>query len=183
MDKTHEAISRVLLTRQQLQTRIDELGAQLAADYAGKDLLAVCILRGAAHFFSDLMLAMPGECVYDFAACSSYGGGVRSSGTVTLTRDLTEPVEGRHVLLIDDVLDSGLTLRFLRDHILQSKPASVRLCVLLDKPQGRREEISADYVGFTIAHEFVVGYGLDYDQRYRNLPYVGVLKPEIYGGK
>lgn len=170
-------IERVLLTQEQLQARVRELGAALSADYAEKTPVFIGVLRGAVHFFADLMQHFPHPCQYDFIGAASYGDGTQSSGRVQLTKDVMTDLNGRHVVIVEDILDTGLTLRFLTDWLKSKQPASLRLCVLLDKPERRRAEISADYIGFTIPNEFVVGYGLDYQEQYRNLPYVGILKP------
>ena len=170
-------IERVLLTQEQLQARIRELGAALSADYAEKTPVFVGVLKGAVHFFTDLTLQFPHPCQYDFIGAASYGDGTLSSGQVKLTKDVMTDLSGRHVVVVEDILDTGLTLRFVTDWLRSKQPASLKLCVLLDKPERRRTEISADYIGFTIPNAFVVGYGLDYQERYRNLPYIGVLKP------
>lgn len=170
-------IERILLTQAQLQTRIRELGAALSADYAEKTPVFVGVLRGAVHFFTDLTLRFPHPCQYDFVGAASYGDGTQSSGQVRLTKDVMTDLKGRHVVVVEDILDTGLTLRFVTDHLRSKQPASLKLCVLLDKPERRRANVAADYVGFTIPNEFVVGYGLDYQELYRNLPYIGILKP------
>ncbi|MBQ6430892.1 MAG: hypoxanthine phosphoribosyltransferase [Oscillospiraceae bacterium] len=170
-------IERVLLTQEQLQTRIAELGAALSADYADKTPVFIGVLKGAVHFFTDLTLQFPHPCQYDFIGASSYGDGTQSSGQVKLTKDVMTDLQGRHVIIVEDILDTGLTLRFVTDWLRSKGPASLKLCVLLDKPERRKAKLSADYIGFTIPNEFVVGYGLDYQELYRNLPYVGVLKP------
>lgn len=170
-------IDRILLTREQLQTRVCELGKTLSADYADKKPVFIAVLRGAVHFFADLMQQFPHSCQYDFVGAASYGDGTQTSGKVQLTKDVVTDLRGRHVVIVEDILDTGLTLRFVTDWLESKQPASLKLCVLLDKPERRRADIAADYVGFTIPNEFVVGYGLDYQERYRNLPYIGILKP------
>ncbi len=170
-------IERILLTQEELQARVKELGAVLSAEYAEKTPVFVGVLRGAVHFFTDLMLHFPHPCQYDFIGAASYGDGTQSSGQVMLTKDVMTDLQGRHVVVVEDILDTGLTLRFVTDWLKGKNPASLKLCVLLDKPARRRADISADYIGFTIPNEFVVGYGLDYQELYRNLPYIGILKP------
>ena len=167
-------LERVLLTKEEIQSRVAQLRAQLARDYDGKDPVFLGVLKGAVPFFKDLTSEIPIRCSYDFIYASSYGAGVQSSGQVHLLKDASMELRGRHML------DTGYTLDFLQKHLLQKKPASLRFCILLDKPKGRKVAFKADYVGFTIPNEFVVGYGLDYNEAYRNLPYVGVLKSEIY---
>lgn len=170
-------IERVLLTQEQLQARIKELGAALSADYAEKTPVFIGVLKGAVHFFTDLTLQFPHPCQYDFIGASSYGDGTQSSGQIRLTKDVMTDLTDRHVVVVEDILDTGLTLRYVTDYLRSKHPASLKLCVLLDKPARRRAELAADYIGFTIPNEFVVGYGLDYQERYRNLPYIGILKP------
>lgn len=170
-------IERILLTQEQIQARIRELGAALRADYADKTPVFIGVLRGAVHFYTDLTLQFSEPCQYDFIGAASYGDGTQTSGQVKLTKDVMTDLRGRHVVVVEDILDTGLTLRFVTDWLRSKEPASLKLCVLLDKPERRRADIFADYVGFTIPNEFVVGYGLDYRELYRNLPYIGVLKP------
>lgn len=174
------AIERVLLTEEQIQSRVAELRNTLAAEYEGKNPILIGVLKGAIPFFRDITLKMPIPCNYDFVCASSYAAGTQSAGTVTLLKDTAMDLRGRHVVVLEDILDTGYTLDFLKAHLLQKEPASLKLCVLLDKPERRRVDIEADYVGFTIPNVFVVGYGLDYMEYYRNFPFVGVLKPEIY---
>lgn len=170
-------IERILLTQEEIQTRIGELGAVLSAEYADKTPVFIGVLRGAVHFFTDLTLQFPHPCQYDFIGAASYGDGTETSGQVKLTKDVMTDLRGRHVIVVEDILDTGLTLRFVTDYLRSKQPASLKLCVLLDKPERRRASISADYIGFTIPNEFVVGYGLDYNELYRNYPYIGVLEP------
>lgn len=170
-------IERVLLSQEQLQTRIRELGAVLTAEYAEKTPVFIGVLKGAVHFFTDLVQQFLKPCQYDFIGASSYGDATQTSGQVKLTKDIMTDLRGRHVIVVEDILDTGLTLHFVRDYLMSKQPASLKLCVLLDKPERRRADVSADYIGFTIPNEFVVGYGLDYRELYRNLPYIGVLKP------
>lgn len=178
----HPDLERVLLTEAQLQEGIDALRERLAADYSGRNPLFVCILKGCVHFYSDLLKRMPFPCEYDFIVCSSYGESTESAGTLQITKDLSVDIAGRDVILVDDIIDSGLTLDLLTRILRKRGPASVKTCTLLDKPERRTSQISADYSCFTIPNAFVVGYGLDYSQHYRNLPYIGILKPEIYRG-
>ena len=173
-------IERVLSSEKQLQERIAELGKQLAADYADKEPIFVGVLKGVVNFFTDMVRATPIRCQYDFMAVSSYGSGTSTSGNVRLLKDISTDIHGRHVIILEDILDSGLTLEFVKKRLLSMEPASLKICTLLDKPERRKVDIYADYVGFTIPNEFVVGYGLDYQEFYRNLPFVGVLKPEVY---
>ena len=173
-------IERILISEEQLQSRIAELGRELAADYDGKTPVFVGVLKGVVNFFTDMVRATPIRCEYDFLAVSSYGSGTSTTGTVTMQKDLSCNIKGRHVVILEDILDTGLTLQFVTEHLRAMEPASLKICTLLDKPERRRVDIYADYIGFTIPNEFVVGYGLDYKEVYRNLPFVGVLKPEVY---
>lgn len=138
------------------------------------------MLKGVVNFFTDMVQATPIRCQYDFLAVSSYGAGTTTSGQVKMLKDVSTDIRGRHVVILEDILDTGLTLEFVRKHLLEKGPASLKICTLLDKPERRKVDITADYVGFTIPNEFVVGYGLDYQEFYRNLPFVGILKPEVY---
>lgn len=171
---------RILLPAQQIHARIQEMGAQIHADYPNGSLHLVCILKGACFFLADLARAINREVVIDFMGISSYGRGKTTSGAVRLTKDLDLPVEGVDILLVEDIVDSGVTLNYLVKVLEQRKPRSVRIAALLDKPERRRRPVKAAYVGFEIPDEFVVGYGLDYDERYRNLPDVCVLEgPQV----
>lgn len=176
----HDDIERVLISEEEIHARITELGAQLTADYADKNPIFLGVLRGVVIFYADMVRAVPIPCEFDFMAVSSYGSGTETSGNVNITKDMSIDIKGRHVVILEDVLDTGLTLQAVVKLLHQRGPASIRICALLDKPARRRVDITADYTGFTIPNEFVVGYGLDFDDQYRNLPYVGVLKPEIY---
>jgi hypoxanthine phosphoribosyltransferase len=160
----------VLFTRQQIAERVTEMGAQITQDLAGEKLVMVGVLKGAAPFLADLSRAIQVDATFDFVAVSSYGKGQRTSGAVKLIKDLDEPIEGKNVLIVEDILDTGLTLAFLRKLFLQHHPKSLRIAALLDKPSRRIERIEADYVGFSIPNLFVIGYGMDYAERYRNLP-------------
>ena len=176
----HNDIAETLLSEEQILKRVQELGAQISEDYAGENVLLVCILKGAVVFFSDLARNLSIQCAMEFMAISSYGGGVKTSGIVRIAKDVDTSLTDRHVLIVEDIMDSGLTLNHLRRLLQARNPKSMRIVCLLDKPERRECEITPDYCGFTIPNKFVVGYGLDYDGRYRHLPYVGVLKPEIY---
>ena len=175
----HDSIERVLLTEDQIKTRIEELGRELAADYADKNPIFVGILKGVVIFFADIVRAVPIPCQFDFMAVFSYSG-TNSTGIIKVKKDLSADIEGRHVVILEDILDSGLTLKYTTEYLKSKNPASVKICTFLDKPERRQSDIVADYIGFTVPNLFVVGYGLDYDEEYRNLPYVGVLKPEAY---
>jgi hypoxanthine phosphoribosyltransferase len=176
-------IQSVLLTPEQIQARVAELGAQISRDYEGKDPVLVGVLVGAAVFTADLLRTITIPCFLDFVAISSYGKESRSSGVVRIIKDLEETVESRHVLIVEDIVDTGLTLNYLLDLMRHRNVASVRTCAMLDKPSRRLTDVPCEYIGFEVPDEFVVGYGFDFAQRYRNLPYVGVLRPEVYGGK
>ena len=175
-----EDIDRVLLTEDEIQQRVAELGEQLSQDYAGKDLVIVCILKGALHFMADLTRKISIPLDMDFMAISSYGASTKSSGEVRILQDLDAAIANRHVLIVEDIVDSGLTLKYLVDNLSSRRPASLKIATLLDKPARRVVPISPDYNGFLIPDEFVVGYGLDYAEKYRNLPFIGILKPEVY---
>ena len=177
-------VAQVLLTEAVIKQRVAELGAQISADYAGKDLMLVCILKGANIFLADLVREITIPLSYDFVAVSSYGADTKSSGVVRILKDLDESVESKHVLVVEDIVDTGLTLRlsYLLENLRSRRAASVKICTLLDKPSRRRMDVPVDYFGFRVEDQFVIGYGLDYAGMYRNLPYIGILKPEIYGG-
>ena len=177
-------IQTVLVSEEQLRAKVAELGARISQDYAGKDLLLVSILKGAVVFMADLMRAVTIPCSIDFMVVSSYGGtNTQSTGLVKIVKDLDADLSGREVLIVEDVLDTGVTLSNLVPMLKMRHPNSVRICAILDKPARRKTDIRADYTGFEVPDAFVVGYGLDYDEKYRNLPFVGVLKPEVYGGE
>jgi hypoxanthine phosphoribosyltransferase len=178
----HDDVEEILLTGEQIADRVAELGAQLAADYAGRDPVLVSVLKGSIVFLADLIRAMETSVSLDLMEVSSYGASTETSGQVRILKDLSKPIEGRDVIVVEDIIDTGLTLNYLLKYLHDKGPASVRICCLLDKPARRLAEIPIDYRGFTIPDRFVIGYGLDYDERYRNLPYVGVLKPSVYGG-
>jgi len=165
-----------------LRTRVTELGAQIAADYVGKDLTLLVILKGSVIFAADLARAIDLPLSLDFMGLSSYGAETKSSGVVRITQDLSRPVEGRHVLIVEDIIDTGLTMKYLLENLQSRHPASVKVCSLLEKPARAEHTVEIDYLGFTIPDAFVVGYGLDFDEVYRNLPFIGVLKEEARGG-
>ena len=173
-------IQQVLFSEEELDRRVSELAEQINRDYADKEILLVSVLRGSFIFMADLARKITRPCRIDFMSVSSYGKGTSSSGQVQITKDLSEDISGLHVIVIEDILDSGNTLSYLLRILEQRKPASIRLCTLLDKPDRRKVEVAVHYSGFTIPDAFVVGYGLDYAERYRNLPYIGILKPEVY---
>ncbi|MEG0267944.1 MAG: hypoxanthine phosphoribosyltransferase [Carnobacterium sp.] len=173
-------IERVLFSREVLAERTLELGKELTVDYKEKTPLVVGILKGATPFLSDLIKEMDVYLEMDFMDVSSYGGGVTSSGEVKILKDLDTNVEGKDLLIVEDIIDSGRTLNYLIEMFRYRKANSIKIVTLLDKPEGRVVDVKADYVGFLVPNEFVVGYGLDYDEKYRNLPYIGILKPEIY---
>lgn len=174
-------IQKVLLTQEQIQNRIRELGEELTAEYAGKNPVIVGVLKGVVIFYADMVRQIKTPCQMDFMWISSYAG-TDSSGKMLVRQDVTADITGRHVLILEDIFDTGNSLNFTVEHLLSKNPASLKICTLLDKPDRRRPGITlqADYVGFTIPNEFVVGYGLDYNEQYRNLPFIGVLKPEVY---
>ncbi len=177
----HQDVQQILFTEEQLKERVSQLAAQITADYMDKgSMLLVSVLRGSYIFMADLSRQIKRPLVVDFMSVSSYGSSTASSGQVEIKKDLSDSIEGVHVLVVEDILDSGNTLSYLLQVLSARHPASIRLCTLLDKPERRVKPIWADYVGFTIPDAFVVGYGLDYAERYRNLPYIGILKPEIY---
>jgi len=167
----------VLYTRQQIAERIAEMGAEITRDLNGEKVVLVGVLKGAAIFLADLARTLQVDATFDFVAVSSYGKGQRSSGAVKLIKDLDEPIEGKNVLIVEDILDTGLTLAYLRKIFLQHRPRTLRIVALLDKPSRRIEKIDADYVGFSIPNLFVIGYGMDYAERYRNLPDICLMAP------
>jgi hypoxanthine phosphoribosyltransferase len=174
-------VAGVLVTEEQIRKRVGELGAQISADYAGRELTLVSVLKGSLPFMGDLMRAISIPVSIDLMEVSSYGGtATESSGLVRILKDLSSPIEGLDVLIVEDIIDTGLTLNYLIRYLGGKKPRSLHICTLLDKPARRLVDIPIDYLGFTIPDQFVVGYGLDYGQHYRNLPFVGVLKPEVY---
>lgn len=175
-----EYIQKVLISKDDLNKRVSELGAEITKDYEGKNILVLGILKGAVPFMADLIREIKLPLAYDFMALSSYGSSTQSSGVVRILKDLERSVEDVHILITEDVVDTGLTLKYLKENLLARKPLSVKVVTLLDKPARRKVDVYPDYNGFTIPDEFVVGYGLDFNEEYRNLPYVGVLKQEAY---
>jgi hypoxanthine phosphoribosyltransferase len=177
----HDDVEEVLLSGERIQARVAELGAQLAADYAGRDPVLVSVLKGSIVFLADLVRRMEIPLSIDLMEVSSYGASTESSGQVRILKDLSMAIDGRDVIVVEDIIDTGLTLNYLLRYLHDKGPASIRICCLLDKPARRLADITIDYRGFTIPDRFVIGYGLDYDERYRNLPYIGVLRPSVYG--
>lgn len=173
-------IERVLISEEQLNIKIKDLAAKISEDYKGKDLLVIGILKGAVVFFSDLIKNITIPMNIDFMAVSSYGNTTKSSGVVKFIKDLDNSIENRSILIVEDIIDTGLTLHYLVKNLESRKPESIKICCLLDKPSRRQVSIKPDYIGFEIPDEFVIGYGLDYNELYRNLPYIGVLKPSVY---
>lgn len=176
----HSDIDRVLIDATAIQKRVAELGQLISQEYAGRDLLLVSVLKGSIVFMADLIRAISIPHEIDFMATSSYGSGVSSSGAVRILKDLNTSIEGRNIILVEDIIDSGHTLSYLLRILQERQPASIRILTLLDKPERREVDVAVDWIGFSIPNEFVVGYGLDYDEIYRNLPYIGVLKPSVY---
>ncbi len=180
----HELLSdvdHVLINEAQIEQRIRELVQEIEADYLNiDDLLLICVLKGGYVFLSDLSRALHRPHELDFMGVSSYGAGTKSTGAVQIIMDLKQPIQGRHVLIVEDIIDSGRTLSYLRQNLLARSPASMRICSLLNKPSRRDVDVPVDYIGFDIPDEFVVGYGLDFDEIYRNLPFIAVLKPEVF---
>ncbi len=172
-------VSEVLIDAEALQRRVEELGEEVSADYDGRDLLLVGVLKGAVFFMADLMRRITVPCEIDFMAISSYGAATDSSGIVRILKDLDISIEGRHVLIVEDIIDSGLTLSYLMRTLEAREPASLEICALMTKPERRQIDVEVRYVGFEIPNRFVIGYGLDFGERYRNLPYVGVLNPDL----
>lgn len=180
MAHIEDDIKEILVTEEEIQNRIKELAAQLSEEYRDKNPLIVGVLKGAIPFLADLVKRMDIYLEMDFMAVSSYGAATRSSGVVKILKDLDGIIEGRHLIIVEDIIDSGLTLSYLVDILKRREPKSLKVVTLLDKPARRSVDLKPDYTGFTVPDEFVVGYGLDYAERYRNLPYIGVLKPKVY---
>ncbi len=179
----HQDVERVLLSEEQLQTRIKELAKKLDEDYKGEVPLMVAILKGSVMFFADLVRSMKTSVKLDFMSISSYGSGAKSSGEVKMIKDLDNKIEGQHIVIVEDIIDSGYTMQYLIQLLSARRPASIKVCTLLDKPSRREVPVKVDYKCFEVENEFVIGYGLDYAGLYRNLPYVGILKREIYENK
>jgi hypoxanthine phosphoribosyltransferase len=178
----HTDIQEILFTEEEIQHKIAELGRQISVDYAGRNLLVLCVLKGAFIFIADLVKRLDVPLEVDFMAISSYGAASQSSGVVKILKDLDAPVEGRDILIVEDIIDSGLTLSYLIDVLERRNARSIKVVALFDKPHRRKADLEADYKGFLIPDAFIVGYGLDYAEKYRNLPYVGILKRELYAG-
>ena len=175
-----EDMERILLTESDIHARVEELGRQISRDYAGREPLFVGVLKGCFIFMADLIRSVDLHCTMDFMAVSSYGDGTTTTGAVKINKDLSRDIAGQDVIIVEDILDSGVTLSYLKQYLSVRKPASISIVTLLDKPARRTKPIAADLAGFEVPDEFVVGYGLDYAQKYRNMPYIGVLKPEVY---
>ena len=173
-------IEYVAFSEEAIKTRIEELGAQLSADYSDKNPLFIGVLKGAFVFLADLIRNVSIQCEVEFLGVSSYGSGATTTGAVKITKDLSCDIEGRHIILVEDILDTGITLTYLKNYLEAHNPASIKICAFLDKTARRKVPISADYLGFECDDVFLVGYGLDFAERYRGLPYIGVLKPELY---
>jgi hypoxanthine phosphoribosyltransferase len=180
MSDIQGAVARILISKDALQERIAELGRQISRDYEGKDPMLLCVLKGGYVFLADLTRALSIPHSIDFMAVSSYGSDTESSGVVRILKDLDSDITGRHVLIVEDIIDTGNTLAYLLENLRVRQPASLRICTILSKPSRREVHLHVDYVGFEIPNEFVIGYGLDYAEHYRNLDFIGVLKPEVY---
>lgn len=180
MSKLKNDIQEVLFSEEQIREKVNELGKRISEDYDGKDLILIGILKGSVMFMSDLSRKITIDCSMDFMAVSSYGNTTKTSGVVRILKDLDFQIENKHVLIVEDIVDSGVTLNYLIDYLNRRKPASIEIACLLNKSERRKTEISAKYIGFEVPDYFLVGYGLDYAEKYRNLPFVGILKEEIY---
>ena len=176
----HKDLEKVLYTEEEIKAAAKRLAEQINKDYAGQEVVFVGLLKGSVQFMADLIKNIDLMCTVDFMCVSSYGNGTKSTGRVNIIKDLSEPIDGKNVVIVEDIIDSGNTLNFINRYFSAKNARSVRICTLLDKPSRREVEIDVDYVGFEVPDEFVVGYGLDFREYYRNLPYIGVLKPEIY---
>ena len=175
-----EFLERVLFSEEQIENKVKEIASQITKEYAGKKPLMVAILKGSVMFFSDLVRRIETDLEIDFMAISSYGSGSRSSGEVKMIKDLDKRIEGRDIIIVEDIIDSGYSMKYLKNLLSARNPASIKICTLLDKPSRRQTDVQADYKGFEVENEFVIGYGLDYDGLYRNLPFVGILKRSVY---
>lgn len=173
------AFGQVMITEEQLRQRVKELGKQISADFQGEEVLVIGILKGAVLFLSDLIREMTVDTKIDFMAVTSYGASTKTSGVVRILKDLDTGIEDLNVIIVEDIIDSGVTLHYLRDYLLGRKPKCLKICTLLDKPERREADIKADYTGFEVENKFIVGYGLDFDQKYRNLPYITCLEGEV----
>ena len=176
-----EDMERILFTEAEMDQRVKELGAELKRDFGDKNPMFLGVLKGCFVFMADLIRSFDAPCTLDFMAVSSYEG-TSSTGAVKITKDLSQDIHGRHVIIVEDILDTGTTLTYLKKYLMNREPASITLCTMFDKPERRKTDIQADYCGFTIPNAFVVGYGLDYDEKYRNFPDLGILKKEVYEG-
>jgi hypoxanthine phosphoribosyltransferase len=176
-------INYVLINKEQIEQKVSELGSQISRDYKGKNLLLLGLLKGAVVFMSDLMRSITIPAAIEFMAVSSYGSSTKTTGVVKVIKDISIDISDYHVLVVEDILDSGMTLSYILEWVAAKNPKSIKLCTLLNKPDRRVKEVSVDYEGYVIPDEFVVGYGLDYNEKYRNLSYIGVLKPEVYAGE
>lgn len=176
----NDDIDRVLISQAELHSIVERLGKQISEDYKDKDLLLVSVLKGSVIFMADLMRSIQIPCNIDFMAVSSYGSGTKSSGVVKIIKDLDSSIEGKDLLIVEDILDSGRTLNYIKGILQARSPSSIKICTLFDKPERREVDLYADYVGCKVPNEFIVGYGLDYSEYYRNLPYIGVLKESVY---
>lgn len=179
-ENMQQDVLRVLLSEEEIRAKCKEMGARISQEYKGKNLMLVTVLKGAVVFLADLMRQIDVPAEIDFMVVSSYGSGVKSSGVVKIVKDLDVPLAGKDILIVEDILDSGLTLSYIKELLESRGPRSIRIATLLDKPSRRKVDLQADYIGFSVPDEFVIGYGLDYDEKYRNLPYIGILKPEVY---
>ncbi|BFJ84082.1 hypoxanthine phosphoribosyltransferase [Ruthenibacterium sp. TH_2024_36131] len=179
-DNMREDVLRVLLSEEEIHAKVKEMGKKITEDYKNSNLMLVTVLKGAVVFLADIMREIDVPAEIDFMVVSSYGSGVKSSGVVKIVKDLDVPLEGKDILIVEDILDSGLTLSYIKELLASRGPRSIKVATLLDKPSRRKVDLQADYVGFSVPDEFVIGYGLDYDEKYRNLPYIGILKPEVY---
>ncbi|WP_026895566.1 hypoxanthine phosphoribosyltransferase [Clostridiisalibacter paucivorans] len=175
-----EDLESILISTEEIQKKVKKLGEKITEDYRDKDLMLICVLKGAVMFMTDLAQSIDLPLDMDFMAVSSYGNASKSSGVVRIIKDLETSIEGKDILIVEDIIDSGLTLNYLVDILKSRGPNSVKICTLLDKPEGRQAPVEVDYMGFDVPNEFVVGYGLDFAEKYRNLPYIAVLKEEIY---
>ncbi|MDO9577415.1 MAG: hypoxanthine phosphoribosyltransferase [Candidatus Cloacimonadales bacterium] len=173
-------ISKILVSEAEIQAKVQELGSLISHDYSEKYPIIICILKGAVLFMTDLIMSISIPLEIDFLSLSSYGDSTKSSGVVKIKKDIDSDIQGRHIIIVEDIVDSGLTLKYIQNYFDQHHPASIKVCALLDKPAAHKTDLKIDYIGFEVGNEFVVGYGLDYAQKYRNLPYIGILKEEIY---
>ena len=178
MSDTKYDLSEVLISEEQLQKRVAEIGAEISRDYRGEDILLIGTLKGSVPFMADLMRKIDLDVAIDFMSVSSYGGGTKTSGVVRILKDLDSDIKDKNVIIAEDIIDSGLTLSYLKDYLLKREPRSLRIATLLDKPARRKVSLRPDYVGFEVEDKFIVGYGLDIDQKYRNLPYISWVKTE-----